>query len=224
MQRVLLLALGLLGGLVACESQFQQIKGSISVMQADGRVVTPGRTLVCLVESTAAGRTLAALRSQCQQLDTELRRTQQECEAVRETRRNLSYSGASFADALRLAEETGNHVAATNAQAELDKLDQERARLSNQELELEKKLAQQEAQKSELIRQAFLKPWPGVLRKTSTDEEGSFAFTIPQNKRVTLVTVCSNATHAQQASFAWFLPVSATNQATLLLNNENLFH
>jgi len=225
--RWLPLCLVLLGVLAACESPTCLVRGRIAVVLENGQTFKPGQAAVWLVEAGAAEKHLNTLKAELQssrrRLDTEITRAREDYETVRSDRRNLNYQGAALAESVKLAEESGNQTAAANARAELEKSDQERSRLSNKELSLEKALSELETQRSEMAARLFLEPWPGVLARTTTDADGGFSLAAPSRVKMIVVAVCSRKIEDGSESWQWFVLVTPTNSSLLLLNNENLF-
>ena len=219
--------LALLGTLASCQSPMREVRGRIALVLESGQTFKPIQTPVWLVEAVAAHKHLDALKTELQNsrrtLDAEITQKRADYEAVRSDRRNLNYQGASLAESVKLTEESGNQAAVANARADLEKSDQERSRLSNKEMSLEKTLEELETKRSGLATHLFLKPWLAVLARTTTDAEGTFSLARPLRKRVVVVTMCSRKTDDGNETWQWFVPVTPTNSSPLLLSNGNVF-
>ena len=192
---------------------------------ANGQTIQPQHAPVWLADATRAAAHLEALKTKIKtslrRLDTDIARLTSQCEAARIERRNLSYQGASLADDFRRAEESGNKTFVANAQAALEKCDQERARLSNNELALDRTLTGLETQRAELAARLFRAAWPGLLATSATDAEGRFTLAAPSGRKTVVVAVYSGKAEDAVENFQWCVPVSPSNAATLLLNSAN---
>ena len=195
-------------------------------MLQNGRGITPSHVPVWLVEAGPAEIHLRDIKAQLERarrkFDEEAARLNGEFRALREQRSSIAYEGVRLAEAVMRAEKDGNQAALVKARAELDKCDEERSRVANQELAIGNALDELAAQRDGLACRLFLENWPAVVARTASDARGEFVFRVSPRRKVVVVAAYSDKIEERTETFQWFVPVNKGNAASILFGNSNL--
>ena len=90
-------------------------------------------------------------------------------------------------------------------------------------MEVQAALDQIEARRQGVLTNLFSIPWPKVDAQAVTGPDGAFTLPAHRDRAYYVMAACTNRTEETTEVFRWLTRLASPTQASLILNERNLF-